>query len=101
MTPEQAKYLLPIIKAYSEGKTIQIQSLDDKLTWTDLAWPNFVCDVKRYRIKPVVKYRRFLFKITERLYNVNTCCSEEDVNPVEILPNFVRWIDTDWVTENV
>lgn len=108
MTPDQAKHLLPIIKAYSEGKTIQIQSVDDKLIWTDLAWPHFVGDVKRYRIKPdpiVVKYRRFIWRNEAQTHSVAVLHDrpwrDASVTYVETLPEFVRWIDTDWVTENV
>lgn len=100
MTPEQAKDLLPIIKAYSKGKQIQIYCAGN---WVSINNPSFVEDVL-YRIKPdpiVVKYRRYLCKRTETRYYVDTCCSDEGVNHVEALTNFVRWIDTDWVTEVV
>lgn len=103
MTPEQAKYLLPFIKAFSEGKTIQVQSEFSSDVWHDLVDPNFTSKMA-YRVKPnpiVVKYRRFLCKRTETRYYVDTCCSVEGVNHAEALSNFVRWIDTDWVTEVV
>jgi hypothetical protein len=52
MTKEQATELLPIIKAYSEGKTIQFNYPHSK--WQDLSgeldFNN--CDASYYRIKP-------------------------------------------------
>lgn len=103
MPPEQAKHLLPIIKAFSEGKTIQVQSELDPNIWDDLCDPKFNSKMP-YRIKPdpiVVKYRRYLCGGSETRYYVDTCCSNGGVGLVEALTNFVRWIDTDWVTEVV
>lgn len=57
MTREEAKELLPIIQAYTEGKTIQI--LDDENKWNDLNKPTFDGDPSSYRIKPEPKYRPF------------------------------------------
>ena len=57
MTREEAKELLPIIKAYAEGKTIQI--FDDRNEWNDLNKPTFDGDPSSYRIKPEPKYRPF------------------------------------------
>ena len=56
MTREEAKELLPIIKAFVEGKTIQYSS--DKEIWNDTKTPDFDCGVF-YRIKPELKYRPF------------------------------------------
>jgi len=50
MTPERAKELLPIIQAYTEGKTIQIK-LDGK--WKDAI--NLDFSMREYRIKPEPK----------------------------------------------
>lgn len=58
MTREQAKELLPIIQAWSEGKTIQYYSEENG--WID--WLNFVNfnePPSTYRIKPEPKYRPF------------------------------------------
>lgn len=57
MTREEAKELLPIIKAYAGGKTIQI--FDDRNEWNDLNKPTFDGDPSSYRIKPETKYRPF------------------------------------------
>lgn len=64
MTKEEAKAILPIIKAYSEGKTIQWCKLDsdewfdfsenDIINFEDIAGYE-VC----YRIKPEHQYRPF------------------------------------------
>lgn len=60
MTREQVKELLPIIKAYAEGKTIQYYYID--AGWADID-PNGAIDFSdnpsKYRIKPEPKYRPF------------------------------------------
>lgn len=52
MTPEQAKTLLPIITAFSEGKTIQVRLHDGP--WHDIlsADVRFDSPAESYRIKP-------------------------------------------------
>ena len=56
MTKEQAKEILPIFKAFAEGKTIQI--LNDG-EWCDLYDTDFKSPINKYRIKPEPKYRPF------------------------------------------
>lgn len=57
MNRNQAKELLPIIKAFSEGKTIQYKSLEG--IWEDRDKVSFNCEPECYRIKPEPKYRPF------------------------------------------
>ena len=59
MTKDEAVVFAPIIKAYSEGKTIQFIGEDGK-------WHDFTCEdvvfadnPEEYRIKPEAKYRPF------------------------------------------
>lgn len=66
MTREDAKELLPIIQAWSEGKTLQYYSEENG--WID--WINFVNfnePSSKYRIKPEPKYRPF--KDAEECWN--------------------------------
>lgn len=56
MTREETKELLPIMEAYSEGKTIQIKNKDK---WVDLDEASFSASPDKYRIKPEPKYRPF------------------------------------------
>ena len=56
MTREEAKELVPIVKAYAEGKTIQY--MDRNNNWNDFNNPSFYGD-SHYRIKPEYKYRPF------------------------------------------
>ena len=66
MTREEAKELLPIIQAWSEGKTLQHYSEENG--WID--WLNFVNfnePPSTYRIKPEPKYRPF--KSQEECWN--------------------------------
>lgn len=58
MTREEAKELLPIIQAYSEGKTIEVYNLPDN-TWYELDDPSFDGDTDLYRVAPEPKYRPF------------------------------------------
>ena len=57
ITRENAKKLLPIIKAYSEGKEIEFLNLGKK--WKLLTDPMFDGEPFQYRIKPESKYRPF------------------------------------------
>lgn len=55
MTREEAKEMLPIIKAFAEGKTIQLFTNG---IWEGAENPSFE-ELSRYRIKPEQKYRAF------------------------------------------
>ena len=57
ITRENARELLPIIKAYSEGKEIEFLNSEGK--WELLTDPYFWSKPSRYRIKPEPKYRPF------------------------------------------
>lgn len=62
MNIEQAQKLLPIIQAFTEGKTIQVKGPDNR--WYDYDSKDcklkFDSDPQKYRIKP--KYRPFANK---------------------------------------
>ena len=59
MTRKEAKVLLPIIKAYAEGKAIESRCIKgDKSLWYNDEDPSFDDDFE-YRIKPVPKFRPF------------------------------------------
>ena len=60
MNREQAKALLPIIKAFSEGKTIQWRYIKGNTSlWWDDNNPTFEIGDFDYRIKPELKYCSF------------------------------------------
>lgn len=65
MTREEARQLLPIIKAFSEGKVIQIKQTSGE--WIRFSNISFDCNPKFYRIKPEPKYRSF--KNAEECWN--------------------------------
>ena len=59
MKRENAKALLPIIKAYAEGKSIESRCIKgDKSLWYDDEDPSFDNDLE-YRIKPEINYISF------------------------------------------
>ena len=66
MTREEAKELLPIIRAFAEGKAIEIYNNTE---WQDLIIESIKFDCKPYcyRIKPEPKYRPF--KTQEECWN--------------------------------
>lgn len=52
MTREEAKRLLPIIKAFSEGKTIEFRDVDFKSDWTEMqVFPSLAFEHYEFRIK--------------------------------------------------
>ena len=62
MTREEAKDFLPIMQAFSEGKTIQrrfIKGFDYEKEWVDDNSPNLSNHNFEYRIKPESEYRPF------------------------------------------
>ena len=63
MTREQAKEMLPIIKAFAEGKTIQLFTNG---IWEGAENPSFE-ELSRFRIKPEPQYRPF--KSQEECWN--------------------------------
>lgn len=68
MTREEAKKLLPIIKAYAEGKTIESRCIKgDTSLWYDDKDPNFDDDFE-YRIKP---------EKVEDIKNIGLCPNDE------------------------
>lgn len=66
MTREEAGRFWQVIKAYSEGKQIEVK--DHKGTWSNIECPDFDLDVDYYRIKKESKYRPF--------ENANECWEE-------------------------
>ena len=64
MTRKEAKELLPIIQAWSEGKNIQFLSDGE---WHDINQADFTCYPDKYRINPEPKYRPF--KTKEECWN--------------------------------
>lgn len=68
MTREEAAKLLPIIKAFVEGKQIQCKVSDGKGgEWVNTFHPTFDVENFDYRIKPESKYRPF--KNAEECWN--------------------------------
>ena len=63
MTREEAKELLPIIKAFADGKTVEF--FNDLREWEDSEHLEFSRERNRYRIKP--EYRPF--KSQEECWN--------------------------------
>lgn len=57
MNRKEAAELLPIIKAFSEGRVIQIKTVDKG--WQDIHFASFDSNPKDYRIKPDPEYRPF------------------------------------------
>ena len=60
MNKQKAKELLPIIKAFSEGKTIEFSRLNLE-DWNVCENPEFM-DYNKYRIKPEPKLVPFTFE---------------------------------------
>lgn len=59
MTREEVKEMLPVLQAFSDGKTIESRCIKgDKSLWYDDEDQSFDNDLE-YRIKPDAKYRPF------------------------------------------
>ena len=64
ITREEAKQLLPILKAFAEGKNVQVFYENE---WITLSEFNFNKSPNMYRIKPESEYRPF--KTQEECWN--------------------------------
>lgn len=101
MNRDEAKQLLPIIQAFADGKKIQFYQ-EATEQWEDVNKPAFTFAPNRYRIKPEtikIEHRRFLYKFHN--YRICICTSRAEAKVIGTNPNFVRWIDSDWITEEV
>lgn len=95
MTREQAKKLLPIIQAFSEGNDIETKTGSG---WISIESMSFAGNPNSYRIKPEPKYRPFanaeecwkemrkhepfgwvIKKSNDREYNIQSVLIKEDV----------------------
>ena len=60
MNRKEAAELLPIIKAFSEGRTIEFKDKRFKDNWDEMSeFPDFSFKSFEFRIKPKLKYRPF------------------------------------------
>ena len=101
MNRDEAKQLLPIIQAFAEGKETQFYS-EILEQWEPLHNPNFSKHPNQYRIKPEtikIEHRRYLYNYSG--YRIYVCESRTEAENLIINPWFVRWIDPDWITEEV
>ena len=103
MTPEQIKELLPILKAYSEGKQIQFRHQETNFEWVNGKEFSFTYDPKCYRIRPkTIKYRSYIivlgedFMIRGRIAKEDKSLAQQE-ETIESLAGFIKWIDKDWV----
>ena len=67
MTREYIKIMLPIMKAFAEGKTLQYRVNNENNEWKDINNPAFNDLSSEYRIKPELTYRSF--KTKEECWN--------------------------------
>lgn len=85
MNRERANELLPIMKAYAEGKTIQCYNFNNK-KWYDLDYPTFD-NMSKYRIKPHQNYRPYTFDEMKGAIKKHGCYIECD-KEVYIITSF-------------
>ena len=96
--------LEPVLRAAVEGKTIQVLGSG---SWHDDDTLSLTGAPETYRVKPevqTVKSRRYLY----RLGNPGRACVGSavqgvtlDPTSIQILNDFIAWIDDDWVTHEV
>ena len=91
--------------AWAEGKEIQCKSISQVYggSWWDLTNPSPSWDwgCYTYRIKPnTIKYRRWIMRGT----NATQVCIAMDESGVKFANShiyFIRWIDNDWIEEEL
>ena len=96
MTPEQAKEMLPLIIAFSEGKEIQYNLPGDDLGWQTATDLSFNFGYPNYRIKPeTYKYKRYIYTNNNQS-TLHFVTEENWANNLLIHGKKIRWIDTEW-----
>lgn len=103
MNIEQTKEAIAVMQAYVDGKKIQYKKKFHPVEWADVVAPHWLFEENNYRIKPeVVSYRRFLYERAAGVYTVGTVTQEQNKNSHrEGWAGFIRWIDNDWIEEEV
>ena len=98
-----------LIDAHKEGAKIQFLSYDGK-TWLDVIGIPMWHEKVQYRVKrDIIQYRRYIFSVDGNNFidcvqsSPYYCSSPYYRSPDEIssMKSFVRWIDYDWITEEV
>lgn len=88
--------MLPIFKAFVEGKAIQCNIADeDSPQWRDATNICFGSTPWRYRIKPNIKAKRYVY-LQDNTYYLAFEYKNRLTYPEGTFA-FVKWIDTDWV----
>ncbi len=62
MTREQVQNFLPIMKAYAEGRTVQVQSSEGWVDIVEPAWGMWEGRYREYRVKPEPRYVRYTYE---------------------------------------
>lgn len=97
MKLSNASWIIPLLQARMEGKTIQTYYGGK---WNDWGsdYITFDSDMgqKGYRVKPeVLKYRRFLATCLKGP-GVGITYTDDYASSTENASYFIRWIDTEW-----
>lgn len=87
MTSEQAKQLLPIIKALSEGKTIQFKQSSG---WRDTKNFSFDAPPEYYRIKPEPKLRPYTFEEWKEILRYGPVQVESKIGNVFTITGLIK-----------
>lgn len=88
MTCESAKQLLPIVKAYADGQSIQVKSGPGPDDWEDINDPVFTRPPSHYRIKPeptLILQNPITMKLSDATLKFLT-----DTGPVQPVNRFPR-----------
>jgi len=94
MTPERAQKLLPIIRAYAEGKTIQIQYPNSE-EWKNISEPDWVCGCE-YRIAPepkIIYVNRYTNGQVNFFENEETALADSCADPDLLESGPVKYIE--------
>lgn len=100
MKLQDAEWIIPLLQAHLEGKTIQVWDRS-VLGWRDVQnVSNVAFHLARnsYRIKPpTILTKRFLWKAFGGTVTVSIVDYQaEQVESREGWSGFIRWIDTEW-----
>lgn len=101
---ERTRHRIAVMQAYVDGKPIQYKGLSGH--WFDHDLPTWDWKEFEYRIEPeVIVYRRALWRASctpNQRASVIVCTRKEQESEDRTKwAGFIRWIDTDWIKQDV
>jgi hypothetical protein len=100
---EETKNAIAVMQAFVDGKPVQYRPIPGCMEWGPPVYsPLWDWKSCEYRVKPeTVQYRRYLAKISGNTVVGICVCPLQSPERTEQFSTFIRWIDKQWIEEEV